>query len=104
MKVDRSTGRLRHTAKREVAKVKACSELCVTLDTKEGGKKLINWLDREIKLERECKRVIEDRDGNILMRVERVFRRCKEYSEELMNVENERERERRTDVEKLMNQ
>lgn len=46
MKVDRSTGRLRHTAKREVAKVKACSELCVMLDTKEGGKKLINWLDR----------------------------------------------------------
>lgn len=27
------------------------------------------------------------------MRVESVFRRCKEYSEELMNVENERERE-----------
>lgn len=68
--------------------------MCVTLDTKEGGKKLINWLDREIKLERECKRVIEDRDGNILMRVKSVFRRCKEYSEELMNVENERERER----------
>lgn len=87
-----------------MAKVKACSELCVTLDTKEGGKKLIDWLDREIKLERECKRVIEDRDGNILMSVESVFRRCKEYSEELMNVENERERERRTDVEKLMNQ
>lgn len=51
-----------------MAKVKACSELCVTLDTK-------------------------DRDGNILMSVESVFRRCKEYSEELMNVENERERE-----------
>ncbi|KAK3574870.1 hypothetical protein QTP86_018337 [Hemibagrus guttatus] len=82
--------------KREVskAKQKAYDELYTRLDTREGEKDLYR-LDRQ--RDRDGKdvqqvRVIKDRDGRVLTSEESVQRRWKEYFEELMNEENEREK------------
>ncbi|KAK3521466.1 hypothetical protein QTP70_005778 [Hemibagrus guttatus] len=82
--------------KREVskAKQKAYNELYTRLDTREGEKdlyRLARQRDRDGKDVQQV-RVIKDRDGRVLTSEESVQRRWKEYFEELMNEENEREK------------
>ncbi|KAK3569417.1 hypothetical protein QTP86_029325 [Hemibagrus guttatus] len=85
-----------HRVKREVskAKQKAYDELYTRLDTREGEKdlyRLTRQRDRDGKDVQQV-RVIKDRDGRVLTSEESVQRRWKEYFEELMNEENEREK------------
>ncbi|KAK3543556.1 hypothetical protein QTP70_023887, partial [Hemibagrus guttatus] len=87
---------LQHRMKREVskAKQKAYDELYTRLDTREGEKdlyRLARQRDRDGKDVQQV-RVIKDRDGRVLTSEECVQRRWKEYFEELMNEENEREK------------
>ncbi|KAK3556508.1 hypothetical protein QTP70_008297 [Hemibagrus guttatus] len=76
------------------AKQKAYDELYTRLDTREGQKdlyRLARQRDRDGKDVQQV-RVIKDRDGRVLTSEESVQRRWKEYFEELMNEENEREK------------
>ncbi|KAK3530294.1 hypothetical protein QTP86_023917 [Hemibagrus guttatus] len=87
---------LQRRVKREVskAKQKAYDELYTRLDTREGEKdlyRLARQRDRDGKDVQEV-RVIKNRDGRVLTSEESVQRRWKEYFEELMNEENEREK------------
>ncbi|KAK3509778.1 hypothetical protein QTP70_010522 [Hemibagrus guttatus] len=87
---------LHRRVKREVskAKQKAYDELYTRLDTREGQKdlyRLARQRDRDGKDVQQV-RVIKDRDGRVLTSEESVQRRWKEYFEELMNEENEREK------------
>ncbi|KAK3549709.1 hypothetical protein QTP86_007157 [Hemibagrus guttatus] len=87
---------LQHRVKREVskAKQKAYDELYTRLDIREGQKdlyRLARQRDRDGKDVQQV-RVIKDRDGRVLTSEESVQRRWKEYFEELMNEENEREK------------
>ncbi|KAK3548078.1 hypothetical protein QTP70_004506 [Hemibagrus guttatus] len=87
---------LQRRVKREVskAKQKAYDELYTRLYTREGEKdlyRLARQRDREGKDVQQV-RVIKDRDGRVLTSEESVQRRWKEYFEELMNEENEREK------------
>ncbi|KAK3544873.1 hypothetical protein QTP86_027547 [Hemibagrus guttatus] len=87
---------LQRRVKREVskAKQKAYDELYTRLDTKEGQKdlyRLAKQRDRDGKYVQQV-RIIKDRDGRVLTSEESVQRRWKEYFEELMNEENEREK------------
>ncbi|KAK3545731.1 hypothetical protein QTP70_011343 [Hemibagrus guttatus] len=87
---------LQRRVKREVskAKQKAYDELYTRLDTRKGEKdlyRLARQRDREGKDVQQV-RVIKDRDGRVLTSEESVQRRWKEYFEELMNEENEREK------------
>ncbi|KAK3540847.1 hypothetical protein QTP86_002349 [Hemibagrus guttatus] len=77
-----------------LAKQKAYEELYTRLDTREGEKdlyRLARQRDRDGKDVQQV-RVIKDRDGRVLTSEESVQRRWKEYFEELMNEENEREK------------
>ncbi|KAK3536924.1 hypothetical protein QTP86_027069 [Hemibagrus guttatus] len=87
---------LQRRVKKEVskAKQKAYDELYTRLDTREGEKdlyRLARQRDRDGKDVQQV-RVIKDKDGRVLTSEESVQRRWKEYFEELMNEENERER------------
>ncbi|KAK3506625.1 hypothetical protein QTP70_011141 [Hemibagrus guttatus] len=87
---------LQRRVRREVskAKQKAYDELYTRLDTREGQKdlyRLARQRDRDGKDVQQV-RVIKDRDGRVLTSEESVQRRWKEYFEELMNEENEREK------------
>ncbi|KAK3557283.1 hypothetical protein QTP70_026274, partial [Hemibagrus guttatus] len=87
---------LQRRLKREVskAKQKAYDELYTRLDTREGEKdlyRLARQRDRDGKDVQQV-RVIKDRDGRVLTSEESVQSRWKEYFEELMNEENEREK------------
>ncbi|KAK3571318.1 hypothetical protein QTP86_005952 [Hemibagrus guttatus] len=76
------------------AKQKAYDELYTRLDTREGEKdlyRLARQRDRDGKDVQQV-RVIKGRDGRVLTSEESVQRRWKEYFEELMNEENEREK------------
>ncbi|KAK3550661.1 hypothetical protein QTP70_002366 [Hemibagrus guttatus] len=87
---------LQRRVKKEVskAKQKAYEELYTRLDTRDGEKdlyRLARQRDRDGKDVQQV-RVIKDRDGRLLTSEESVQRRWKEYFEELMNEENEREK------------
>ncbi|KAK3529362.1 hypothetical protein QTP70_029477, partial [Hemibagrus guttatus] len=87
---------LQRRVKREVskAKQKAYDELYTRLDTREGQKdlyRLARQRDRDGKDVQQV-RVIKYRDGRVLTSEESVQRRWKDYFEELMNEENEREK------------
>ncbi|KAK3513802.1 hypothetical protein QTP70_028880 [Hemibagrus guttatus] len=87
---------LQRRVKREVskAKQKAFDELYTRVDTREGEKDLYRLgrqRDRDGKDVQQV-RVIKDSDGRVLRSEESVQRRWKEYFEELMNEENEREK------------
>ncbi|KAK3535805.1 hypothetical protein QTP70_021117, partial [Hemibagrus guttatus] len=82
--------------KREMskAKQKAYDKLYTRLDTREGEKdlyRLARQRDRDVKDVQQV-RVIKDKDGRVITSEESVQRRWKEYFEELMNEENEREK------------
>ncbi|KAK3515337.1 hypothetical protein QTP70_017194, partial [Hemibagrus guttatus] len=87
---------LQRRVKREVskAKQKAYDELYTRLDTREGEKDLYRLARRRDRDGKDVQqvRVIKDRDGRVLTSEESVQRRWKEYFEELMNEENEREK------------
>ncbi|KAK3544185.1 hypothetical protein QTP86_008287 [Hemibagrus guttatus] len=88
--------KLQRRVKREesIAKQKAYDKLYTRLDTIEGEKdlyRLARQRDRDGKDVQQV-RVIKDRDGRMLTNEESVQRRWKEYFEELMNEENEREK------------
>ncbi|KAK3565194.1 hypothetical protein QTP86_001011 [Hemibagrus guttatus] len=90
---------LQHKLKREVskAKQKAYDKLYTRLDTREGEKdlyRLARQRDRDGKDVPQV-RVIKDREGRVLTSEKSVQRRWKEYFEELMNEENEREKKSR---------
>ncbi|KAK3568359.1 hypothetical protein QTP86_005440 [Hemibagrus guttatus] len=82
--------------KREVskAKQKAYDELYTRLDTREGKKDLYRIARQRDQDRKDVQqvRVIKDRDGRVLTIEESVQRRWKEYFEELMNEENDREK------------
>ncbi|MCJ8736395.1 hypothetical protein PDJAM_G00258030 [Pangasius djambal] len=87
---------LQRRVKREAsnAKQEAYDELYTRLDTREGQKdlyRLARQRDRDGKDVKQV-RVIKDRDRRVLTSEESVQRRWKEYFEELMNEENEREK------------
>ncbi|MCJ8736325.1 hypothetical protein PDJAM_G00258370 [Pangasius djambal] len=87
---------LQRRVKKEVSKAKqeAYDELYTRLDTREGQKdlyRLASQRDRDGKDVQQV-RVIKDRDGRVLTSEESIQRRWKEYFEELMNEENEREK------------
>ncbi|KAK3552622.1 hypothetical protein QTP86_017898 [Hemibagrus guttatus] len=87
---------LQRRVKREVskAKQKAYDKLYTRLDTREREKdlyRLARQRDRDGKDVQQV-RVIKDRNGRVLTSEESVQRRWKEYFEELMNEENEREK------------
>ncbi|KAK3511381.1 hypothetical protein QTP70_005306 [Hemibagrus guttatus] len=87
---------LQRRVKREVskAKQKAYDELYTRLDTREGEKdlyRLARQRDRD-GMDVQQVRLIKDRVGRVLTSEESVQRRWKEYFEELMNEENEREK------------
>ncbi|KAK3569613.1 hypothetical protein QTP86_002596 [Hemibagrus guttatus] len=87
---------LQRRVKREVskAKQKAYEELYTRLDTREGEKDLYRLARQRNRDGKDVQqvRVIKDRDGRVLTSEESVQRRWKEYFEELMNEENEREK------------
>ncbi|KAK3542091.1 hypothetical protein QTP86_013424 [Hemibagrus guttatus] len=87
---------LQRRVKREMskAKQKAYEELYTRLDTNEGEKDLYRLARQRARDGKDVQqvRVIKDRDGRVLTSEERVQRRWKEYFEELMNEENEREK------------
>ncbi|KAK3568617.1 hypothetical protein QTP86_010634 [Hemibagrus guttatus] len=82
--------------KREVskAKQKAYDELYTRLDTREGQKDLYRLARQRNQDGNDLQqvRIIKDRDGKVLTSEESVQRRWKEYYEELMDEENEREK------------
>ncbi|MCJ8743426.1 hypothetical protein PDJAM_G00093880 [Pangasius djambal] len=87
---------LQRRVKREVSKAKqeAYDELYTRLDTREEQKdlyRLARQRDRDGKDVQQV-RVIKDRDGRVLTSEESVQRRWKEYFEDLLNEENEREK------------
>ncbi|MCJ8733950.1 hypothetical protein PDJAM_G00229570 [Pangasius djambal] len=87
---------LQRRVKREVSKAKqeAYDEFYTRLDTREGQKdlyRLARQRDRDGKDVQQV-RVIKDRDGRVLTSEESVQMKWKEYFEELMNEENEREK------------
>ena len=87
---------IQRKVKVEVAKAKqrAYDDLYARLDSKEGENdlyRLARQRDRDGKDVQQV-RVIKDRDGNVLTGARSVIGRWKEYFEELMNEENERER------------
>ncbi|KAK4303487.1 hypothetical protein Pmani_024496 [Petrolisthes manimaculis] len=87
---------MQSTAKKEVAKAKdrAYEKLYEKLDSREGEKDLYRLARQRDRAGRDVQHVkmIKDVDGNILTSEESVLRRWKEYFEELMNIENVRER------------
>ncbi|KAK3548851.1 hypothetical protein QTP70_021031, partial [Hemibagrus guttatus] len=85
---------LQRRVKREVsnAKQKAYDELYTRLDTREGQKDLYRLARQRDRDGKDVQQVIKDRDERVLTSEESVQRRWKEYFEELMNEENEREK------------
>ncbi|KAK4318915.1 hypothetical protein Pmani_010106 [Petrolisthes manimaculis] len=87
---------MQSTAKKEVAKAKdrAYEKLYEKFDSREGEKDLYRLARQRDRAGRDVQHVkmIKDVDGNILTSEESVLRRWKEYFEELMNIENVRER------------
>ncbi|KAI5094885.1 beta-ureidopropionase [Silurus meridionalis] len=88
---------MRQQVKRDVAKAKekAYEELYERLNTKEGEKDLYRLARQRDRAGKDVLQVkaIKDGDGNVLTSEESVLRRWREYFEQLMNKENERERE-----------
>ena len=87
---------MRNLAKIEVAKAKgkAYEELYEKLDTKEGEKDLYRLARQKDRQGRDVQHVkmIKDVDGNVMTSEEKILQRWKEYFEDLMNIENARDR------------
>ncbi|KAF7693224.1 hypothetical protein HF521_008540 [Silurus meridionalis] len=97
---------MRQQVKRDVAKAKekAYEELYERLDTKEGEKDLYRLARQRDRAGKDVLQVraVKDGEGNVLTSEESVLKRWREYFEQLMNEENQRER--RLDDVKLVKQ
>ena len=101
----------RKQAKREVAKTrnKAYEELYEKLETKEGENELYKIAKQKNRQSKDVQqvRVIKSKTGEMLMKEEKVKQRWKEYFDNLLNLENPKERremrteERKRDVEDI---
>ncbi|KAI5627956.1 hypothetical protein C0J50_3222 [Silurus asotus] len=93
---------MRQQVRRDVAKdkEKAYEELYERLDTKEGEKDMYRLARQRDRAGKDVLQVraVKDGQGNVLTSEESVLRRWREYFEQLMNEENQRER-RLDDVE-----
>ncbi|XP_069970271.1 uncharacterized protein [Penaeus vannamei] len=87
---------MRSLANKEVAmaKERAYDDLHGSLNCREGEKELCRLARQRDGAVRDVQhiRMIKNAEGNILASDENVLRRWKEYFEEMMNIENERER------------
>ncbi|KAI5615215.1 hypothetical protein C0J50_10889, partial [Silurus asotus] len=87
---------MRQQVKRDVvkAKEKAYEELYERLDTKKGEKDLYRLARQRDRAGKDVLQVraVKDGEGNVLTSEESVLRRWREYFEQLMNKENQRER------------
>ena len=88
--------KIRKQVKKDVvkAKEKVYEEMYEKLGTKEGEKELYRLARQRDRAGKDVLQVraIKDADGNVLTTEESVLRRWREYFEQLMNEENERER------------
>ena len=93
-------------AKKAVAMAKgnAYDNLHARLETKEGEKKLyrLAWQRDRAGKDVQHVRILKDENGNVMISLEAVLKRWKEYFEKLMNEENEREL--RTEEAKMVNE
>ena len=76
-----------------MAKGRAYDNLYARLETKKGEKELYRLARQRDRAGKDVKyvRVIKDKNGNVMVNLEAVFKRWKEYIEKLMNEENDRD-------------
>ena len=76
-----------------MAEGRAYDNLYTRLETKEGEKELYRLARQRDRAGKNVQhvRVIEDKNGNVLVNSEAVLKRWKEYFEKLMNEENNRD-------------
>ena len=76
-----------------MAKRRAYDNLYARLETKEGEKELYRLTRQRDKAEKDVQhvRVIKDENGNVIVNLEAVLKRWKEYFEKLMNENNNRD-------------
>ena len=74
-------------------KGRAYDDLYARLETKEGEKKLYRLARQRNRAGKDVQhvRVIKDKNSNVMVNLEAVLKRWKEYFEKLMNEENNRE-------------
>ena len=81
-------------AKKEVAMAKgrAYDNLYARLETKEGKKELYRLARQRDRAGKDVQhvRILKDKNGNVMVSLEAVLKRWKEYFEKLTNEENER--------------
>ena len=72
-----------------MAKGRAYDDLYARMETKEGERSCTDWLGRD-KAGKDVHhlRIIKDENGNVMVNLEAVLKRWKEYFEKLMNEEN----------------
>ena len=76
-----------------MAKRRVYDDLHARLETKEGEKKLYRLARQRDRAGKDVQnmRVINDENGNVMVNLEAVLNRWKEYFEKLMNEENNRD-------------
>ena len=76
-----------------MAKGRAYDNLYARLETKEGEKELYQLARQRDRAGKDVQnvRVIKDENGNVMVNLEAVLKRWKEYFEKLMNEENNRD-------------
>ena len=76
-----------------MAKGSVYDNLYARLETKEGEKELYRLVRQRDRAKKDVQhvRVIKDKNGNVMVNLEAVLKRLKEYFEKLMNEENERD-------------
>ena len=76
-----------------MAKGRACDNLYARLETKEGEKELYRLARQRDRAGKDLQhmRIIKNEKGNVMVNLEAVLKRWKEYFEKLMNEENNRD-------------
>ena len=87
-----------------MAKERAYDNLYATLETKEGEKELYRLARQRDRAGKDAQhvRVIKNENGNLMVNLEAVLKRSKEYFEKLMNKKNNRDP--RTEEAKVVNE
>ena len=87
-----------------MAKGRTYGNLYARLETKEGEKELYRLTRQRDRVGKDVQhvRVIKDENGNVMVNLEAVLKRWKEYFEKLMNEENNRDP--RTDEAEVVNE
>ena len=75
-----------------MVKGRACDDLYARLETKEGEKELYRLARQRDRAGKDLQhmRIIKNEKGNVMVNLEAVLKRWKEYFEKLMNEENNR--------------